>query len=437
MHRRSFLKTLAAASAGIAGPLAFPSILRGQPGRLPANERINLALIGHGSMGGGLLRSFLEDGRVQVVAVCDVDRERLANGQRTVEQAYAARAASGEYSGCFATGDFREVLARAEVDAVVIATPDHWHSLLVIHAARAGKDIYVEKPLSLTIPEGRAIVRAVQSAGVVCLIGSQQRSSREFIRAVELSRNQLLGEIRRVEVGLPSGAGPKHDTLTVRPVPDHLDYDMWLGPAPAVPYMPQRVHWDFRWIFDYSGGQLTDWIGHHFDIATWALGVSAAGPTSIVNARAEFPSGPIYNTASEYAFEARYATGESIHVSSRFRGGLRIEGSEGWLWVTRGRTEFSDPRLARMAIPSHGVQAGPPGNHQRHFIDCVLSRQTATRVPIEEAHRVASVAHLANLAFRTGRESLRWDPQAERVIDAPDAAALVARPFRSPWQLPA
>jgi predicted dehydrogenase len=439
MQRRSFLKLLAASSAAI----AFPSIVRadtlGLNGKVAPSNRLALGFIGIGNQGGGHFHGELGDPLVQVVGLCDVDQLKVQAGKAAVETAYGAQKASGTYKGCFLTGDFRELIARPEIDAVWISVPDHWHALPVIHAAQAGKDIYAEKPLSLTIPEGQAMVSAVQDSGVVCQIGSQQRSSGEFQRAVQLARNGLLGKITRVQVGLPGGISVRGKRpvapMAKQDVPATLDYNMWLGPAPYAPYYAERLDWNFRWCFDYSGGQLTDWIGHHFDIASWALDVTHTGPVAIKNASAVFATDPIYNTATDYSFEAHYANGTMFEVSSKNRSGVRIEGTDGWVYVTRGTIEFSDPELGRVAFPSTGFCL-TPGSHTKNFLDCVQSRQTPI-CPIDQALRTVSVAHLANAAFRTGRSELQWDPDKQEVIDAPDAAALLQRAYRSPWQLPA
>ncbi len=436
MQRRSFLKLLAASSAAV----AFPSIVRaetlGLNGKTAPSNRLTLGFIGVGSQGGGHFGGELGDKLVQVNGICDVDASRVQKAKQKLEAVYGAQIASGAYKGCFCTGDFRELIARPDIDAVWISVPDHWHALPVIHAAQAGKDIYAEKPLSLTISEGQAMVRAVQQSGVVCQIGSQQRSGGEFQRAVQLTRNGLLGKITRVQVGLPGGAGANLKApMLPQQVPEGFDYDMWLGPAPLAPYYKERCHYEFRWSLDYSGGQLTDWIGHHFDIASWALDLTHTGPVAIKNATAKFATGPLYNTASDYSFEAHYANGTVIDVSSKNRNGLRIEGADGWVYVNRGVSEFSSPELAKASFPSNGFRLAAT-NHTKNFFDCVQSRQTPI-CPIDEALRTVSVAHLANAAFRTGRSELQWDPDKQEVIDAPDAAGLLKRAYRSPWALPA
>ncbi len=435
MQRREFLK-LAAKSTAAA--VVVPRVLSSRAfGAVAPSNRISLGIIGVGGQGGAHLRLLVNEPQVRIVCICDVDGERRELARKTVETAYAAAAPSGIYKGCDTTGDFRELLARPDIDAVLIAVPDHWHALIMIAAARAGKDIYAEKPFSLTIPEGRAMVKTVQESGVVCQIGSQQRSSAEFQRCVELARNGFLGELKRVRVGLPRGVSPLEPGSLQGQVPaPSFDYEFWLGPAQWAPYSKQRCHYQFRWILDYSGGQLTDWIGHHFDIGAWGAGVSATGPVAIKAAWAQFPTGPLYNTAEEYSFEAHYARGPVFEVSSRIRGGVEFIGTEGSCWADRGRTDFSSPTLRTAAIPSDGFRIRDPhASHWQNFFDCVASRQQP-RCPVEEAHRDASVAHLANLAFRTGRPELRWDPVHEQIIGAPDAARLMTRAYRGPWQLP-
>ena len=435
LKRRSFLKLLAASSAAA----AFPSIVRAQTlglnGKVPPSNRITIGFIGVGSQGGGNLRANVNNDQFQVLAVCDADRSHLENAKSKVNEAYAARQASGGYKDCFATTEFREVLARPDIDAVWLSLPDHWHAIPLILAARAGKDIYAEKPLSLTIPEGRAMVQAVERSGVVCQIGSQQRSSIEFQKTVEAVRNGLLGKITRVRVGLPGGAGANlQSPMAAQTVPPELDYERWLGPAPFAPYYKERCHYQFRWIFDYSGGQLTDWIGHHFDIASWAMDLTHTGPVAIKNAKARLADGPLYNTATEYSFEAHYANGTVIEVGSIHPGGVTIEGSNGSVKVNRGFLEFNPPELKATPISSDGFHA-TRSSHAQNFIDCVRSRRTP-RCPVHEAHRTATVAHLANIAFRTGHSELHWDPEKEEILNAPDAAQMMTRAYRSPWQLP-
>ncbi len=403
-----------------------------------------MGFIGIGSQGGLHLKNRLGNKQIQVVALCDVAGEQLTKAKKTVKDAGG--------SDCFATQDFREVLARPEVDAVLMALPDHWHALPVILAAQAGKHCYTEKPFSMTIPEGRAMVEAVKRAGIVCQVGSQQRSSGNFRRLVELTRSGALGEIKRVQVGLPGKFNVPQLTapMAAQEIPKDFDYEMWLGPAPWAPYYKERCKFNFRFNYDYSGGNLTDWIGHHFDIAHWAIGMNNSGPVAIKNAKAEFWDSPLYNTPRTYSFEAHYDNGVVIEVTSQNEdgkypmgdifdnsdGGVAIEGTEGWARVGRARTAFSSPHLQSLPLPSTGFRLDDEGGgHMDNFLECIRTRETP-RCPAEDGHRTASVAHLATLAFRTGRSEVKWNPVEEKLIDAPDAERLIARAYRAPWQLP-
>jgi predicted dehydrogenase len=434
MIRRDFLKL---ASTLVAVPYFIPSRVLGRDGATAPSNRVNVGVIGLGGMGMGHLRNnLLSNDRIRVVALCDVDRRPLEVAKGNVETAYAAEIQSGSYHGVFMTGDYRELIARPEVDAVLIAVPDHWHAIPFIAAAKAGKDIYSEKPLALTIPEGQAMVRAVESYGTICQIGSMQRSSPEFIRCVELARNGYLGTIKRVVVGLGHSKAPQFSsTSIVETPPPELNYEMWLGPAPEQPYIPARTHWHWRWFYDFSGGQLTDWIGHHYDIGAWAANLTHTGPVAIRKAKAVFNTGPVFNTAEVFSFEAHYANGVVFDVSSENRMGVRIEGSEGWVWATRGKIEHSSPQLRALRVPAAGSFATGAPSHMDNLLDCIHSRRTPV-CPVQEAHRVVTVGHLANAAFRSGREELSWDPLAEKVIGAPDAERFLSRTYRGPWQLP-
>lgn len=448
MDRRTFLKSTAAAVGGasLVGPAIVPATALGR-GRRPApSDRITLAIIGTGNQGTGDMINFLKDERVQVVAVCDVNREsagywdgRVAGrepARKIVDWYYAAENRSGRYAGCDAYEDFRDVIARADIDAIETALPDHWHAIPVIEAAKAGKDIYGQKPLSLTVAEGRAMSDAVGRYGRVFQTGSQQRSAQNFHHACELVRNGRIGKVHTVRCGLPGGH-PDFGRVAHRqepePVPEGFNYDLWLGPAPEAPYAPARCHVNFRWIFDYSGGQVTDWGGHHPDIAQWGLGKELSGPVAIRNAKGVFPTEGLYDTATAFHFEAVYEDGVTLIVSSDERMGVTFEGADGWIWVTRGAYEVSDPAIWASEIGADEVRLTRSEDHFRNFIDCVISREEPV-APIEQAHRSITIAHLGNIAMRLGRD-LRWDPQAERVLGDEAANAMLSRPMRGPWHL--
>ena len=436
MNRRSFLQMLALSSSSV----LLPSRLRADasfPVRKSPGNRITVGSIGVGGQGSGLLGQALGQYDAQVVAICDVNAEHARTAADRVESSYAKEKASGTYKGCDIYSDFRELLARPDIDAVIIATPDHWHALITIAAVMAGKDVYVEKPAATSIPEGRAMVEAVRRCGAVCQVGSMQRSMGSFTRAVELVRNGFLGDITQTIVGIPGSNGIKGNItppLSPQQIPKEFNYDFWLGPAPKVPYYKERCDWNWRWSYDYGGGQVTDWIGHHYDIAAWTLGVSHESPVAIQNVSGEFPvDDPLFNTANKCAFEARYANGKVIRTGNT--SGVRFEGTEGWVESTRGGIKYSSNTLERAIIPSAGFNC-TKGSHMGVFLQAVRDRSTPT-CPVWEAHHVASTAHLVNAAMRSGRKEVNFDTTTEQVIGAPDADCLIHRAYRAPWVLPA
>ena len=441
--RRRFLQT--ATALGV--PTIIPASALGRDDKPAASKRITVGVIGTGNMGMGDLRGFLSDARAQVVAVCDVNKESggyWAGGvagrepaRRLVEEKYAADTKAGTYKGCDAYVDFRELIARKDIDAVVVSTPDHWHAIPVIAAAKAGKDIYCQKPLSLTIAEGRAMSDAVKKHKRVFQTGSQQRSDSNFRRACELVRNGRIGKLQTVRVGLPGGRpdyAKTGDRKKPEPVPKGFEYDLWLGPAPEAAYAPARCHVNFRWIYDYSGGQVTDWGGHHPDCAQWGLGTEHTGPIEIRNAKATFPPDDLWNTATEYSFEAVYADGVTMIISNKEKMGVRWEGTEGWVTADRGRHDASDKTILDSKIGQDEIHLYESNNHFRNFIDCVLSRKE-TVAPVETAHRSITICHLGNIAMRLGREKLKWDPAKEQIIDDAEASKMLSRPYRGTWKL--
>ncbi len=435
------------APAGSTSPEIVPASALGRDGHVAASNRINFAAIGTGNQGIGDLRYFLADERVQVVAVCDVNEESdgywdnkvggREPARRMVDAAYAGRGLPLSGRGCRAYRDFREVLARPDIDAVEIATPDHWHAIPVIEACKAGKDIYCQKPLSLTIGEGRAMSDAVRHFGRVFQTGSQQRSDPNFRLAAELVRNGRIGRLQTVRCGLPGGRpdfAKRADRKATEPIPAGFDYDLWLGPAPEAPYAPARCHINFRWILDYSGGQLTDWGGHHPDCAHWGMGTDATGPVRLQNVRGAFAPDPLWNTATEFYFEAVYENGVTMIVSDKARGGVTFEGSEGSVWVDRGRIEATPASLLTSEIGPDEIHLYRSSDHFRNFIDCVISREEPA-APVETAHRSLTVCHLANIALQLERSELPWDAAAETIPGDSEAQAMLNRPYRAPWSL--
>jgi len=424
LSRRSLLKAMAAA------PYVLAAASLGKAGQPAPSNRLTMGLVGLGSMGLRHVNGFVQEPDCRILAVCDVDAPRR----------YAAAEAVNKACGntdCAAIGDFRELFARADIDTVCLAVPDHWHSIVAIQAARAGKHIYGEKPLALTISEGRAMVREVQRTGCVWETGSWQRSTAHFRRACALVRSGRIGRLKRVLVGIGSGSaiGPQ----PAMPVPPGFDYDTWLGPAPEAPYTEKRCHWNFRWILDYSGGQVTDWGAHHIDIAHWGMNADNTGPVEVWG-RGEFPSDGLWDAAVHFHFECRYAGGLVLEVADAktYPEGVRFIGDGGEVFVSRADMRTQPAALLRERLGPGEMDLGGRRSenrqgHRRDFLDCVRTNSLPI-APIEAAHRSITVAHLGNIAMILGRK-VRWDPQREEFLDDPAASRMLQRPMRSPWHI--
>ncbi len=430
MGRRGFLKRSAGALAGMtAFPYIVPASALGADGATAPGNRLTIGLVGMGKQMGSHFGAFLGRDDCQVVALCDVERKRLELCQQRANEHYAAATASGEYNGCDIYGDFREIAARDDIDAVIIATPDHWHALISIAMLKSGKDVYCEKPLTLTINEGRAIVNAAREYGRIFQTGSQQRSEANFRYACELVRNKRIGEVHTVHVNV--GGPPVECYLPEQPVPEGLDWDFWLGPAPFRPYnadIAPGLDYDgwpnFRAYRDYSGGGMTDWGAHHFDIAQWGLGMDNSGPVEIIP-----PDGKDYPYLTY-----KYASGVTMyHGGGKAPAGVEFIGPGGSIRVNRGALESDPPGLIGEPIgPTEIRLYESPGHHQ----DWVNAIRTRTR-PICDAeigHRSATVCHLGNIAYWFKRP-LRWDPDKEKFLDDDEANRMCQRAMRSPWSL--
>lgn len=415
--RRQFLASSAA--VGLTGPLAAQ-----EPKKRPANERLTLGFIGMGVMNRGHLGWFLNQKDVQVVAVCDVAAERRDHAKQMVEKKYG-EGKKAEYKGCDAYTDFRKIIERQDVDAVVIATPDHWHAIPCVLAAQAKKDIYCEKPLTHNIAEGRRIANAVAVHSVVFQTGSQQRSefNNHFRLAVELVRNGRIGKVKTIRIGV--GGPAKPCDLKGEPVPDGTDWDFWLGPAPEHEYneilCPKGIHKHFpawRNYQEFAGGQVADMGAHHFDIAQWALDMDGSGPVEIH---------PPENGDSKLRLV--YANGvEMIHGGEA---DCVFVGETGTIRASRGKIESDPAEIVKTPIGKDEWHAYPSNNHKRTWLDCVRSRGTPN-CPAEVGHRTATVCHLVNIGYRL-RKQLRWDPAKERFDDA-EANKLVSREPRAKWK---
>jgi predicted dehydrogenase len=431
--RRQFLATTALA---VAGPTILSSCATGAERRPSASNRITLGVVGCGWQGLSNMNGFLGHADCQVVAICDVDKNHLREGVDTVNAKY-------QNQDCKAYHDYREMLTRKDIDAVMLATPDHWHALVAVEAARQGKDIHGEKPLARTIAEQQAIVKAVQRHKVIWQTGSWQRSEKHFHYAAEIVRNGLIGKLKRVEVGLPSGhndfAKTKDKTAITEP-PAELDYEFWSGPAQKLPYIEARLHKNWRWNYNTGGGQLLDWVGHHCDIAHWGMDCDNSGPLEI-SGQGEFPPvDAVWNTATKYRLTAKYPNDIEMIISGGYngiRGGTKWIGTDGWVWVTRNNAfECSKPELEdARSLPEElrKVKLYESRDHFGNFLDCVKSRKP-TVTPVEVAHHSAIPGHLGLIAMRTGR-TIKWDAKKEVIVGDKDASKLLTREYRGPWKL--
>lgn len=426
LSRRGFLRSALAASS--LAPILVPASALGRGGAVAPSRRISVGFIGIGYKGADNLRTFLGRPEVQVVALCDVDRRHLEKARAIVEEAVPS-------DRCLLTTDYRDLTRRPDIDAVVISTPDHWHVLPALDAVRHGKDCYVEKPLTLTIEEGRLLADEVARHGRILQTGSQQRSIGRFRFACESVRNGRIGELRRIEVLIPGNGIPPVLHWEPETPPEELDYDRWLGPAPWRPYHPARCHYLFRFLLDYSGGQVTNWGAHYLDIAQWALDADGSGPVA-VEGKGVFPREGLFDTATQVDFRCTYANG--VRVTCRTRtdgfpdGAIRFVGTEGWLMVNRTQFDSNRKAILRQWTRPHEIRLPRSYDHVGNFLECVRTRQRPV-ADAEIGHRSATVCHLGNIAMRLGRR-LQWDPAAERFVNDDQANALLRRTPRAPWE---
>ena len=434
LSRRGFLAQSAAGLVAVGLPEWYAQEARAThrarlaeaPRRYGANDQINVACIGPGGSKGGF-RQGLNDTRgaaahpgVKVVAVCDVDRQHREEGAAVFG------------TDCKPYADFREVLARRDVDAVVIGTPDHWHALIACAAMRAGKDVYCEKPLTLTIDEGKHIVRTAQETRRVFQVGSQQRSDSRFRLACELVRNGRIGKIKQVITHLPTGStgGP----FAVKPVAEGFDWDMWQGPTPAVDYVPERTHGTFRHWLEYSGGMMTDWGAHHNDIAQWGLGTERSGPIAIeaIGSRRVGPN--CYNAFVDFDVTYTYPNDITLLCTNKGENGVDFIGEGGTIFVSRGTIRASEANLLSDPLPANAVRLYQSDDHMGNFLDCVRSRKQPI-CDAEIGYRSVSVCHLGNICMRLGGRKLAWDPQREQFVNDREANGMLRRPMRNHWRL--
>ncbi|MBI1370711.1 MAG: gfo/Idh/MocA family oxidoreductase [Planctomycetes bacterium] len=431
LTRRQFTQSALAVAA--TAPMFVPRSAFG------ANDKITMGCIGIGWQGTTNMNQFLGKDDCRIVAVCDVDKNHLIAAQNAVNKKYGN-------SDCKTYHDYKELIARKDIDAVVICTPDHWHSLPAIAAANAGKDIFCEKPLSHSLVEGIRMVEAVEKNNRIWQTGSWQRSTFNFRQGVELVHNGHIGKVTRVEVGLPSGhndfaksgpPGPNSDA------PAELDFDTWLGPAQQMPYNKAISHKNWRWNYNTGGGQLMDWIGHHCDIAHWGLadpefGIGPddkIGPEEL-SATAEFPDhDAIWNTATKFRIECKYPKGVEVVIAGGYgdiAGGTKWIGPDGWVYVNRGKFTASDMEWTKPKFDRGPKKAYDSNNHWQNLLDCIKSRKP-TITPVAVAHRSATPGHLGIVAAALGR-TIKWDAEAQRVVNDDEANKLLyLEGDKTPW----
>jgi hypothetical protein len=428
--RRQFLRKTAGAAAGIIGfPYLIPSSAVGLAGTVAPSNRLTVGCIGVGLMGWMDMKGFATLDETRVLGVCDVERAYCESAKNCINEHY-------QNKDCAGYNDFRELIARDDIDIIVNATPDHWHAIPSIMAMKAGKDVYCEKPLGLTIAEGQIMSATAKRYNAVTQINTWQRSIAKFQQAVKLVRDGYIGKVKTVKVDLPLGSS-QLPRFEVKPVPDGFDYEMWLGQAPWAPYTNDRCRTAFRNCYDYSGGELTDWGAHDLDIAQWGMNVEHTGPVTI-ETKGTFRKSWVWNTPITFDCVCEYAEGFTLNIgtlSEEHQPGTTFFGSDGrWVHVTRLQLTTHPENLSReLGAKDKMLQDYVSGGHVENFLNGVKTRKK-TIVPMEIAHRSISVAHLCNISLRLGRK-LHWDPKNEKFVNDPEADSMLARSMRSPWRL--
>lgn len=432
--RRDFLKTLAAPVAAAGFPTIIKASALGLNGAVAPSNRVTFATIGVGWMGSDHVGIFLKIPEVQYVAICDVDDDHAKEAKAKIDVKYGNQ-------DCVTYRAFEELLSRKDIDAVSIAVPDHWHGIVAFSAARAGKDIYCEKPLAHNFAEGRAMVQAAAKYNRIWQTGSWQRSTANFRQACELVRNGRIGKIRRVEVGLPGAwsdiAKNRNQTQVTEP-PVGVDYDRWLGPAEEMPFIVSRFHKNWRWNLNFGGGQLMDWVGHHVDIAHWGMGWDNTGPIE-VDGKGEYPErSAVWNSTEKYWVNCKYREGDVTMVVAggypEIRSGTKWIGEDGWVWVDRSKIDSSNKDLLRPeAAAANKIKLPVSNNHYAQFISCVKSREE-TLTPAHVALRSATPGWLGQISMLTKRK-IQWDAEKMEIIGDAEATKLLSREHRLPWHL--
>lgn len=450
MKRRDFIKKGSAGLAGVTLPFIVPATVFGK--NAPSNK-INIGQIGCGRIARDHdLPGTWQHEMARIVAACDVDRNRLEDAKKLIDGYYAKKTGNSSYMDTKMYDDYREMLLNKDIDAVIISTPDHWHSQPAMEAALAGKHIYLQKPTSLTIKEGRQLSDVVTKKGVVFQCGTQQRSSDQFRIAAELVRNGRIGKIHTVKIGLPGDpSGPPAPEM---PVPKGLNYSAWLGSTPYVPYTeigvhPQKGYDRPGWLRleQYGAGMITGWGQHHFDSAAWGMNTELTGPVS-VEAVAEFPKSGLWNVHGDFMTKAEYANGITVYTSGGYPNGIRYEGSEGWIFVSRGSyvasssdpvtaaksakaLDASDPKILTSVIKDNEIKLQVSKEHHLNWLEGIMNK-TPVLSPVEIAHRACSVCLISHIAMKVPGK-LEWDAKTERFKNNVKANAMLSRPQRAPY----
>lgn len=437
ISRRSFVTGM---GAMLAAPYIIPSTALGAEGNTAPSNRITIGVVGSGGQARGLTENAIRHKNVRIVALCDVDRNRLNEAKGLVDAYY-------ENQDCAAYSDYRELVAREDIDAVICATPDHWHALVCVDAARHGKDIYCEKPLTWSLGEGKAVVKAVQENKRVFQVGSQQRSENKFKVACELVRNGYLGKIRHIIVSLPNFGNAIWVDEFPKP-PEELDWEFYVGPAEWAPFHPKRYHWDWRWWMGFGGGQMMDWIGHHADIANMAMGWDNTGPCEVEGVRWDpvLERNNLYNAPARYMFNCTYENGTTMMVANasdmpdEFKavatsdlGTLFFGENDAWLYIDRSGIKTSDEKLVKTRFRDSDFRFRRINNHMTDFLNCIESREECI-APVNAGHRSASIGHLGKIACMLGAK-FKWDPKEERIVDNPALNGMLTRKYRAGWSL--
>ena len=455
LSRRNFIKSSAFATAGIFSiPTILPAnfLINGSP-----NDKINIGVIGCGRIARGHdIPETLKYDSARIIAVCDVDSKRMKEGKEFVEQLYLEKTGKKDFVNVKMYGDFRDMVADKDIDAVIVSTPDFWHALPAIAAARAGKDVYLQKPLSLTIQEGRALSDTIHRTGRILQVGSQQRSQSpwpQFHRACELVRNGRIGEIKTIQVGLPGD--PSGNEEPEMPIPDNLNYDMWLGSTPEVYYTEKGVHpqADYSrpgWlrIEQFGSGMITGWGAHHIDTAHWGMGTEHTGPIE-VEGEAEFPKSGLWNVHGNFKVKSKYANGVEMFIGGSNPNGVKFEGTEGWIFVSRGAVKVtssdpgtpdkslkaldsSDPKILDSVIEANEIHLYKSKEQHGNWLDSIRSRELPV-APAEIGHRSTSACLLSHISMKLPRK-LYWDPTNERFKNDDEANSMLSREMRMPWR---